>query len=56
MDGKSFVALLKGGSMNPNRPLLFHTPNVWGKGTETTPVIPQHGHAPGGLEAYLLAP
>lgn len=32
MDGKSFVALLKGGSMNPNRPLLFHTPNVWGEG------------------------
>lgn len=32
VDGKSFVALLKGGSMNPNRPLLFHTPNVWGEG------------------------
>ena len=32
VDGKSFVALLKGASMNPNRPLLFHTPNVWGEG------------------------
>ena len=32
VDGKSFVTLLKGGKMNPNRPLLFHTPNVWGEG------------------------
>ncbi|XBD75845.1 hypothetical protein ABFY27_08040 [Akkermansia massiliensis] len=40
MDGKSFVTLLKGGKMNPNRPLLFHTPNVWGRGTATTRFIP----------------
>lgn len=32
IDGKSFVPLLKGAKMPANRPLLFHTPNVWGEG------------------------
>lgn len=57
VDGKSFVTLLKGGKMNPNRPLLFHTPNVWGEGNGNNSLYsPSTAMAPGGLEADLLAP
>ena len=38
VDGKSFVPLLKGGKMTANRPLLFHTPNVWGEGNGNSPL------------------
>ena len=38
VDGKSFVPLLKGGSMPADRPLLFHTPNVWGEGNGNSPL------------------
>lgn len=32
IDGISFVPLLKGQKTAQNRPLLFHTPNIWGEG------------------------
>ncbi len=33
IDGVSFLPLLKGRQMPANRPLLFHTPNIWGEGS-----------------------
>ena len=52
VDGKSFVALLK--SQPP--PALPHAQRMGGRERKQLPLFPQHGHAPGGLEAYLLAP
>ncbi len=33
VDGKSFVPALQGRKMDTDRPLLFHSPNIWGEGS-----------------------
>lgn len=37
-------------------PALPHAQRMGGRERKQLPLFPQHGHAPGGLEAYLLAP